>query len=143
MAYSNYLLKIKGTSGNYASDYEFPKNWIVADTFKVINSIQDKDSYRDGDGVLHRTALAHTIYKVEFQIRENIKASQYNAIMEQISNRYIKASERKLKIDAYRTDTGTYTGSIDVYIPDPEVTIKQIVTNDLIYKSIRIAFIQY
>lgn len=143
MAYNDYLLKIKGTSGSFASDYEFPKTWIEAETFKVVRGVQDKDSYRDGNGVLHRTALAHTIYKGEFQVRENIKASEYNAIMEQIQGRYINVTERKLRIDAYVTETGQYTGSIDVYMPDPEVTIKKIIKNDLVYKTIRFAFIQY
>jgi len=135
MAYGGYLLKI----GNY----EFPKQWIEAETFKVVKGIQDLDSYRDANGVLHRNALSHQIYKVEFQIRENIKASEYNVIMSAISSRYTKPEERKLQIDAYIPESGTYTGLIDVYMPDPEVIIKRIIEGDLIYKTIRFAFIGY
>jgi len=135
MAYDGYILKI----GNY----EFPKQWIEAESFKVVKGIQDLDSYRDANGVLHRNALSHQIYKVEFQVRENIKASEYNAIMSEISSRYIKPAERKLQIDAYIPESGNYTGMIDVYMPDPEVTIKRIEGSDLIYKTVRFAFIGY
>lgn len=146
MAYDGYLIKIKGGSTTgYTTDYEFPKNWIAAETFKVITSVQDMDSYRDGQGVLHRNALAHTIYKVEFQTRDRIKASDYNAIMEQITHRYTSSAERKLKIKAYQTESGTYTDWIDAYLPDFDITIKLVDEqhNDLIYKAVRFAFIQY
>ena len=101
------------------------------------------DSYRDGNGVLHRNALNTKIVKVEFQLRENIKASEYDVIMQEITNRYTKASERKLQIDVYLPETATYSGTIDVYMPDPEVVIKRADANDLVYKSIRMAFIGY
>lgn len=148
MAYNGYLLKIKGKEGTaYSSDYVFPLNWITAESFKVVDGTQDLDSYRDTKGVLHRNVLEHSIYKGEFEVRENIKDSEYQTIMSQIRNRCISATqkERKYKIDAYCCETGTYTGSIEVYMPDPEVTIKYIDTkhNDLIYKAIRFAFIQY
>ena len=143
MAYDGYLLKIKGTTGDYLSDYTFPHEWITAESFKVVKGTQDLDSYRDAKGELHRNALSHTIYKVEFQLRENIRASQFNAIMTQIQGRYTKPAEKKLKIVAYITETGNYTDPIDVYIPDIEVTIKMIENNDLRYNSIRLAFIQY
>ena len=138
MAYQGYLLKIKGTT-----DYEFPLEWITFESFKPIRGIQDLDSYRDGNGVLHRNALNTKVVKVEFQLRENIKASEYDVIMKAISDRYTKAAERKLQIDVYLPETGVYTGAIDVYMPDPEVVIKRADKNDLVYKSIRMAFIGY
>ena len=138
MAYQGYLLKIKGSP-----DYNFPLEWIAFESFKPLRSIQDLDSYRDGNGVLHRNALNTKIVKVEFQLRENIKASEYDVIMQEITNRYTKASERKLQIDVYLPETATYSGTIDVYMPDPEVVIKRADANDLVYKSIRMAFIGY
>ena len=146
MAYNGYLLKIKGKSGTaYSSDYTFPHEWIVAESFKVVEGVQDMDSYRDAKGELHRNVLEHTIYKGEFQVRDNIKDSEYQAIMTQIRNRYVGKTqkERTYMIDAYCTETGVYTGSIKVYMPDPEITIKKIIKNDLVYKPIRFAFIQY
>ena len=144
MAYNGYLLKIKGVgSGAYSSDYTFPLEYVLEKTFKPIKGIQDKDSYRDGDGVLHRTVVPAKIAKVEFQLRENIKASEYDVIMSAIRNRYTKAAERKCKIDVYLPETCTYTGAIDVYLPDPEVVINKIEGNELFYASIRMAFIGY
>ena len=143
MAYNGYLLKIKGTSGSYASDYTFPLEYIQYESFKPIRAIQDKDAYRDGDGVLHRNVIPAKIAKVEFQLRENLKASEYNTIMQNITNRYIVPEERKCQIDLFLPETCVYTGTIDVYLPDPEVVIKKVDKNDLIYKSIRMAFIGY
>lgn len=143
--YLGYLLKIKGTSGQYASDYTFPLEYIQFETFKPLKSIQDKDSYRDGDGELHRTVVPAKIVKVEFQLRENLTATEYCSIMSNISGRYTKADERKCQIDVYLPETAVYTGAIDVYLPDPEVVIKRADNNDfeLIYKSVRMAFIGY
>ena len=110
MAYNGYLLKIKGKAGTaYSSDYVFPLTWIEAESFKVVDGTQDLDSYRDTKGVLHRNVLEHSIYKGEFQVRENIKDSEYQAIMTEIRNRSIgnMLKERKYKIDAYCCETGT------------------------------------
>lgn len=144
MAYNGYLLKIKGVgSGAYSSDYTFPLQYVLENTFKPIKAIQDKDSYRDGDGELHRNVVPTKIAKVEFQLRENLKASEYDVIMSNIANRYTIAAERKCKVDLYLPETCSYTGYIDVYLPDPEVVIRRIDGNDLIYQSIRMAFIGY
>lgn len=144
MSYNGYLLKIKGVgSGDYSGDYSFPLEYVLEKTFKPIKAIQDKDAYRDGDGILHRNVIPGKIAKVEFQLRENIKASEYDAIMTQIQNRYTKPAERKCQIDLYLPELCTYTGAIDVYMPDPEVIINKIEGNELFYSSIRMAFIGY
>ena len=144
MAYNRYLLKIKGVgSGAYSSDYTFPLEYIQFGTFKPIRAIQDKNSYRDGDGVLHRNVIPAKIAKVEFQLRENIRASEYDAIMSEIRGRYTLSEERKCKADFFLPEICTYTGSIDVYMPDPDVTIKRVDDDDLVYVSVRMAFIGY
>lgn len=135
MAYNGYLLKI--------GDYEFPKEWIQYETFKVVKGIQDLDSYRDANGVLHRNVLSHQIVKVEFQVRENMNSTTYDSIMTNIQSRYIIAAERKCQMDCYIPETASYSGLTNVYMPDPEVVIKKIEGNELIYKSIRFAFIGY
>lgn len=139
MAYSGYLLKIK-QSGN---DYTFPLQYIEFGTFKTVLGIQDLDSYRDANGVLHRNALPHKIAKVEFQLRENIKASEYDTIMSAITSRYTKSAERKLSVDVFLPELATYMTDVEVYMPDPEVTIKRADENELVYATIRMAFIGY
>lgn len=146
MAYNGYLLKVKGVgSGAYASDYTFPLTYIQFESFKPIKAVQDLDAYRDANGILHRNVIPAKIVKVEFQLRENIKASEYDTILSAIKNRYTVAAERKCKIDVFLPETCGYTGYIDVYLPDPDVTIKRVDEdiNDLIYKSARMAFIGY
>lgn len=144
MAYNGYLLKIKGVgSGQYSSDYTFPLEYIRENTFKPIRAVQDKDAYRDGEGILHRNVIPGKIAKVEFQLRDNVKASEYDVIMSNIRGRYTKEAERKCQIDLYLPEICTYSGMIDVYLPDPEVVIKRINGNELIYQSIRMAFIGY
>ena len=144
MAYNGYLLKIKGVgSGEYSSDYTFPLQYVLEKTFKPVRGIQDKDSYRDGDGELHRNVIPAKIAKVEFQLRENIKASEYDAIMANIAGRYTLAAERKCKIDLFLPETCEYTGYIDVYLAEPEVTINRVNESELWYASIRMAFIGY
>ena len=140
MAFSGYLLKINGVSGGSA--YTFPHEYISFESYKVVRGIQDLDSYRDGLGKLHRNALSHKIVKIEFQLRENVKASEFDAIMKGISDRYTVAAERKVSVSCFVPETATYQ-TCDMYLPDPEVTIKKIEGNDLIYKSIRFAFIEY
>ena len=140
MAFSGYLLKINGINGG--SDFTFPHEYIVFESFKAVRGIQDLDSYRDGNGVLHRNALPHNIVKIEFQLRENFKSSNYDRLMTEITNRYTKAAERKLSVTCYIPETATYTTQ-DMYMPDPEVTIKKIEGTELRDKSIRFAFIEY
>lgn len=56
--YKGYLLKINGTElpGQYIQDYS-----------STPNQAQDKDSYQDLTGELHREILPHTRSKIEFK----------------------------------------------------------------------------
>ena len=141
MAFSGYLLKIN-KPGSSGTDYTFPHEYIAFESFKVVRGVQDLDAYRDGNGVLHRNALPHTIAKVEFQLRENVKSSEYESIMQEITSRYTKSEERKVNVTCFIPELATYTTQ-DMYLPDPEVVIKKIDGNELVYKSIRFAFIEY
>ena len=135
MAFSGYLLKI--------GDYTFPTEHIAYQTFKPIRGVQDLDSYRDANGVLHRNALSHEVYKVEFQSR-SMTNHEYDSIMDNIRSRYINSQERKVQVDMYVPETGQYTGLIDAYMPDPEVTIQQIINGTTLkYEPITFKFIGY
>lgn len=135
MAYSGYLIKI----GNY----EFPKEYIMYDTYKVIRSVQDLDSYRDSNGVLHRNALSHNLYKVEFQTRV-LTNTEYNSIMDNIRSRYTNATERRVSADVFVPETNSYTGSINMYMPDPEIQIIQELSSSLLkYNNVTFKFIGY
>ena len=135
MAFAGYFVKI----GNYT----FPNEYISFGTYKPVRGIQDIDSYRDANGVLHRNALSHDVNKVEFETRP-MTNKEYDSIMDNIRANYTKAAERKAMVDMYIAETGTYTGSIEAYLPDPEITIQQVVdSTTLKYGPIRFAFIGY
>ena len=142
MAFNNYFVKIKElTTGQ--GDYTFPSEYIMFKTYKPIRSVQDLDSYRDANGELHRNALEHTIPKMEFQTR-SLTNHEYDSIMDNIRARYTNASERKVKATVFLAETGEYSGFVDMYMPDPDITIiEQIDATTLKYDSIRFALIGY
>ena len=142
MAFNGYFVKIQGVSVGQG-DYTFPTEFILENTYKPIRGVQDKDSKRDGNGVLHRNALDHVVPKMEFQTR-TLTNVQYDSIMDNIRARYINAKERKVKADIYLAETGAYTGYIDFYLPDPDVTIMKVVNNTTLkYAPTRFALIGY
>ena len=60
MGYGGYLIKV--------GDYKVPFTYILASTFQSPLLGQDKDSYNDDNGVLHRDALKNQVLKVEWQV---------------------------------------------------------------------------
>lgn len=145
MAYNgSYLIMIKGLgSGEYSTDYIFPLEWIKERSYKTIRSIQDEDDERDGNNYLHRNALEHNVRKIEFQLTRDISSREFDVIMDEIENRYTVPEERKLIVDMYIPEQRAYTGEIECYIPDLEITIKSITGDDLVYEPVRFAFIEY
>ena len=86
-AYKGYLLKI----GNWV----VPNKFIRAQTYTVLRSGQDLDSYRDADGNLHRTALDNFLYKVEFETPPLQTDSFYEELWGNIKNQYVSTTEKK------------------------------------------------
>ena len=66
MAYRGYLVKVKGATDEQ-TDYIIPFEFIKAESYSVLRSGQDLDSFRDNNGDLNRTALDNFLYKVEFE----------------------------------------------------------------------------
>lgn len=79
---------------------------IRAGSFKINpNSRQDLDSYRDADGVLHRTALAHTATVVEFDVKR-LRESELRPLMDAIVASYINYNERDAQCEYFDPETG-------------------------------------
>jgi len=140
MAYQGFLLKINGLPGG--TQWEFPLEYIAWESYKCTVGSQDVDSYRDANGILHRNALKTRVPKIEFQLRENVKSGEFDAIMSELKSRYTNTIEKKVSVTAYMQETSEYI-NFDSYVPDIEVTIKKATSKELIYKSIRFAFIGY
>lgn len=133
--YNGYLLKI----GNYIVPTD---KYIKADSYSVTRQIQDLDSYRDADGVLHRTALEHVPIKVDFETPAMLTNSQFSKLMANISANYIVPSERKVTATVYVPELDDYITQ-DMYIPDIQASIYGNYEGVIHYNAIRIALIGY
>ena len=137
MAFAGYLLKV----GDYEIDGTYYINWAK---YNVTRNIQDLDSYRDANGVLHRNALDHVPLKVEFETRENLTNTDVANFFGAIRANYTLASERKAMVTAYVPELDDYITQ-EMYMADPQFKMKRIEdsTNTIKYESIRVAFIGY
>lgn len=137
MAYKGYLLKV--------GDYEIsPKKWIQADSYSVVYSVTDIDSYRNANGGLIRTALEHRIPKIEFNLVANLSNTDFAEFMGEIRKRYTIPKERKVKVTCYIPEIDDYVTE-NMYMPDITPKIYRIddSKNEIRYEAIRIAFIGY
>ena len=139
MAFSGYLIKLGGASGT-----ELPLKYMRYETYKAApNQRFDLNSTRDTTGVLHRTTLAHTATKVEFET-PYMTNSDVNTMMTLIKTYWTSVSERRLTLQYYDSETDSYkTGNF--YMPDINFDIRNVdtVKNIINYQQIRIAFIEY
>ena len=135
MAYGGFLLKI----GDYVVS---GKNIISADGISITRNVQDLDSYRDANGVLHRDALEHAPIKVEFSTRNMLTDAQLQDFLGNIRRNYTNAAERKVIATVYVPELGEYR-SCEMYLSTPTPEIWGIKKNILYYKSMRIALIEY
>ena len=131
--YSGFLLKI----GNEI----FNMKYIKEKTYKGYVSVQDLDSYRDANGLLHREALSHVPIKCEFETIP-LNNEQYEQIMDMIRRNYINELERKVTITAFILEYNGYVTQ-DAYMAEPQPQIKTIKDNKIQYAPLRIAFIGY
>lgn len=87
--------------------YQFP-NIIKADSYEVTpNARQDLDSYRDADGLLHRTALSHTATSISFTLKFRTR-EEHEAMMSAITSNYINSNERDAMCTYLDPESGSY-----------------------------------
>lgn len=135
MAYSGFLVKV----GNY----EIPADkYIKTQSYKATLSVQDLDSYRDANGVLHRTALEHRVNKVEFETPAMLTNAEMSELFARIRENYTLPAERRFIGTVYVPELDEYI-SQDMYMSDPQFTIYGIWGDVIKYGSVRIAFIAY
>lgn len=135
MAYNGYLIRI----GNY----EFPSRYIVFKTYKAAYNVQDLDPYRDGNGVLHRNALAHIPPTCEFQLRSGMTNLRFDEIMNNLRANYTIPLERKANVSVFIPELGGYVET-EMYMKEPEVTIIRQESNSVvIYDTITLKFVGY
>lgn len=134
MAYSTFLFKI-GT-------YEFPRSLIKAESYSVYKSVTDLDSYVDANGELHRNALEHLAYKVEFETVPMLTNTQFSALMSDIYGQFTNQLERKALCTLYIPEIDDYV-TCDMYMPDIKPQMYFADNSKIQYQSVRFAFISY
>ena len=135
MAFGGYLLQV----GSYQITGE---NFVNEKSYKATVSIQDLDSYRDANGVLHRNALDYAPIKVEINTRPGLNNFEWADFIGAIRSNFTVPKERKAIVTAFIPELNDYVTQ-EMYMPDPEVTISNIDRNVIRYESIRLAFIGY
>lgn len=133
MSYNGFLLKV--------GKNEIPLKYFGLDTYKILRSTSDFDSYRDADGVLHRNALSHKVMKVEFTT-PYMYGEELDTLMNLIRSQYTNATEKKVIISAYDKESNSYV-SATCYVPDITFQIAQNSPRGFVYAPTRIAFIEY
>jgi hypothetical protein len=139
MAYNGYLIKLGGSSGT-----PLPMKFIKLDGYNISpNQRMEAEAGRSVTGLLHRTTVAHTASKVEINT-PYITNRDVDEMMTLFRNAWTSTLERKLNLEYYDMETNSYkTGTF--YMPDIKFEIDHIEAdiNVVVYKEIRIAFIEY
>jgi hypothetical protein len=134
MAYQGYLIKL--------GDTILPHKYIKADSYSTTLIVQDLDSYRDMEGVLHRTALNHRVNKIEFSTPAMMTEKQMAEFLTLISSNYINVAERKVMATVYVPEINDYMTQ-EMYFPDVTFSMYGILNGVIRYNSIRFALIAY
>ena len=134
VAYAGYLIQV----GNY----RIPHSMIRAETYIVTKNGQDLDSYRDGDGKLHRTALEHWVAKAEFEVPALKTNKEVAAFMGNIAANYTNAVEKKANVTLYTPEIDNYVTQ-EMYVPDIQFTLYSATATEIKYNQFRVAFIGY
>lgn len=134
MAYAGYLIKV--------GDYTIPHKYIRAESYSPYRNIQDLDSFRDADGLLHRTALEHIPNKVEFDTVPMMTNTEFAELMGNIQANFTNALERKASVRLYIPETDSYVTQ-DMYMPDVKPTLYFADEKKILYNAVRLAFIGY
>ena len=139
MAFAGYLIKLGGSSGA-----ELPMTYMKPETYVAEpNQRLESEAARAVTGVLHRTTVAHTATKIEFEtpIIDNTQVAALNTLL---TNAMSNASRKDITVYYYDPETDDYK-TATCYMPDVKYTIKHVDTtkNRIIYNSVRYAFIEY
>lgn len=140
MAFNGYLIAL-GTAKT-----QFPLKYMRYESYQTTPDQRlDLDSTRDTTGVLHRTVLAHTATKIEFNM-PMMSNREMQLALSYFKNAFSDAQARTIQVEYYDEWTDSYkTGRF--YMPDIHFQIRQIErigsTNVINYGETRIAFIEY
>ena len=134
MGFQGYFIKV--------GDYTIPLKYMESGTYKGYRSVQDIDSYRDGNGKLNRDVLSHVPCKAEFETVPMMTETEFDELMGNIERNFTNELERKANVTAYISEKRTYITQ-EMYMPDITPTENCILNGEVRYNSTRLAFIGY
>ena len=140
MAYSGYLIKLKGGTAE-----NLPLKYVALESYSCTpDQRMESKATRATTGVLRRTTVAHKPTKIEFETPAMMTNKDVAALNTLIQEHYTDALQRKLTIEYYDMETDTYRDAT-CYMPDVQYKIVRIdkATNLVYYDKIRYAFIEY
>lgn len=140
MAYSGYLIKLKGGTAE-----NLPMKYIGAESYSATpNQRMESKATRATTGLLHRTTVEHKATKIEFITPSGMTNSDIATLNAMLQSHMTNLLERKITISFYDNETDSYRDA-DCYMPDVEYKIMRIdnSTNTVYYNPIRYAFIEY
>lgn len=127
--FQEYLLKIEGKA---------VPNKYITDFMSTPHQAQDKDSYQDITGELHREILPHTRTKIEF----NTPPMFMNEKQDFQSYFPDRKAQPKINVEYWDDEYNCYATGI-FYTPDIQYKIKRIAGSRIEYQQTRIALIEY
>lgn len=139
MSFNGSLLKL----GNY----EFPLDYIEAQSYEGSLITQDVDSTATANGVLKRNVVPHQPIRISFNLIDGLTNKQWDIIHSAMVANFEKtthpAQEKKFKATAYIPEINDYVVQ-DVYLkPDIAFPIDSIEGDTITYNPINLVFVGY
>lgn len=119
-------------------DYPIPLRVMAYKTYKSSTNVQDLDSYRDGNGKLHRNVLPHVVHKAEFETPP-MTDKDFRTLIDNIVRNMTDIVNQDVPVTMYDEKTGTYHSG-EFYMPG---TLEYPLYNKNIHEPTRLAFIEY
>lgn len=108
----------------------------------TINARQDLDSYRDADGILQRTALAHTATTVEFTVIA-LYEEDMRSLMDSIVANYINYNERDANCTYWDMENGVLKSGHFYIDSNLGFTLQSVIDGKRLYGETSFKFVEY
>ena len=137
MAFSGYLIKLGGSSGDI-----LPMKSIAAESYSATPDQRlESKAARAATGKLYRSTCDHKATKIEIETIP-MTNKDLTGLMSLIASHFSDANQRKINLQYYDNETDNYnTGTF--YMPDIQYKILRVDGNTIYYDNIRLAFIEY
>lgn len=135
--FEGYLIKKPGT------DLLFPAKYITFGSYKTVpRQRQDKDSYRDYTGLLHRSVVTSQPSGIQFATRDGLDLAAKMEIQNFFEECLVNRNERKYYIEFWDDERNEYRQE-NMYMPDQTFEILYYTEDNIFYASLEFELIGY